>query len=171
MRTMKKAAAVAALSLALVVPGVSLASDMKPMKTGEEMGGMTSMSGGMNGGMTSMDNGMAGMMDMSGYVPLRLFAETLGYKLMWDGGDRSITLTFAGMDMMDMDMMNMDMKDMKDKYMLKLMLDSTAVTVGMERQTLAHAPVLMDGTTYVGKDFIARYLLSPFMMDTMQPMK
>jgi hypothetical protein len=190
MIAIKKTAAASILSLSLLFPGFVYADGM----------------GAMNGTMsTTMDQGMkmdsadmpGMMMESMDYVPLRQFADALGYKVMWNAADRSITMTFIGMNMdmgmgnkgMGMSMgtdksmnMNMDVNmdssmgmtgdmetdmGMASMYTVKVFLDSKDIYIGMEKQMLAHAPVVMNGKACVTKDFIAKYLLAPFMMQSM----
>jgi len=164
MKTMKKVAAISVLSVALLLPGISQASEMKPMESGM----MMQQDKPMESGMMMQQEKMTDIVDMTNYIPLRMFAETLGYSIMWDDMDRSITLTYMGLDMqMGMGMTDESKKPMEAKYMIKIMLDSKSAMVGMDQKMMAHAPMLMDGTTYVTRDFIAVYLLAPFMMQPM----
>ncbi|TBL70905.1 copper amine oxidase N-terminal domain-containing protein [Paenibacillus thalictri] len=188
MNPMKKAAAVSVLSLALMLPGIAQANEMmmKPAagEMGTDMG--SSMSTDMSSGMMNMNNGMAMdgkmmgtgskaemMMNGTTYVPLRMFAETLGYKVIWNGDERSITMTYMNMGMDKgmgtamPDKTGQAMMDMKDMYMVKIMLDSKDIMIGMDKNMLKNAPMLMDGEVYVTQDFIPMYLLAPFMMKSM----
>ncbi|REE88551.1 copper amine oxidase-like protein [Paenibacillus taihuensis] len=167
---MNKAVAVSVLAMSLLVPSIAEAKDVMPMQSKSS---------------TMMDQGQ--MMNTNNLVPLRMFAETLGYTIMWNKADRSITLTYMGTDM-DMDMtmdgamgdgmtmgmdMDMDMTAQSDKmamnamYKIKLMFDSKSIMVGMDNKMMEHAPMLMDGKVYVSKDVVMKYLLAPFMMKSM----
>jgi len=152
MNKIKKWTAVSALSFSLLIPGLAHAEDMKPMgsNTGSGMGMTMGMSDNTD---MMMKNGKA-------YVPLRMLAETLGYQVMWNKDDKSITLKYSGMGMGMMDKSNNNM--MKDMYTVKIMVDSTKVMVGMDTMMLDNAPTFMNNHVYVPKDFIAKYLLTPF---------
>ncbi|WP_054939538.1 stalk domain-containing protein [Paenibacillus ihuae] len=167
MNPLKKAAAISTLSLALILPGIAQADSTKPMDSGMNSNKDSSMM--MDSKM--MDNSKHnGMMMMNGmaYVPLRLLAETLGYTLTWNGADQSITMTYMGMTQsMDMDMADKTNETMNDRYMVKVMLNSKDVMIGMDKRMLAHAPMNMGGITYVTKEFVNMYLLAPFMMKSM----
>lgn len=163
MLNMKKAIAASVLATALLVPSIAEAKNMMPM---------TPKSGAM------MDKNMT--MNTDNLVPLRMFAETLGYKIMWNMADRSITLTYMRKDMgTDMDMgtstdTNTGMgteKGMTDQasmmsgtYAIKMMLGSKSIMVGMDTMMLEQAPMLMDGKVYISKEVVTKYLLTPFMM-------
>ncbi|MGN7764392.1 stalk domain-containing protein [Paenibacillus sp. 22594] len=174
MNPLKKAAAISTLSLALILPGIAQADNTKPMDSGMNSNKESSimmdskmMDNSKQNGM--MMNGMMMMNDMA-YVPLRLLAETLGYTLTWNGADQSITMTYMGMKQsMDMDMSMTDKTNetMNDSYMVKVMLNSKDIMIGMDKKMLAHAPMSMGGITYVTKEFINMYLLAPFMMKSM----
>ncbi|MFD1776953.1 copper amine oxidase N-terminal domain-containing protein [Paenibacillus rhizophilus] len=170
MNPMKKAAAVSTLSIVLLLPGIAQADTMKPMDSGRNSSKAPNMMMEQNKMMGTGNQTDMMMMNGIAYVPLRLLAETLGYMIMWNGDDQSITLTYMGMDMgmgMDMDMSDNPDQAMKDMYTVKVMLDSKDIMVGMDKKMLAHAPIRMNGKTYVTKDFISMYLLAPFMMKSM----
>ncbi|QHW31122.1 hypothetical protein GZH47_09825 [Paenibacillus rhizovicinus] len=153
---MKKALAVSVLSVALLIPGIAQAQEMGSMEPKSD---------------TMMEQ--SAMMDMKELVPLRMFADTLGYSIMWNKDDRSITLTYMGMNMgmssmmgavEDMQMSNQPQMSMDDRYTIKLMLDSKVIMVGMDKKMLKQSPMLMHGSVYISKDIVTSYLLAPFMM-------
>ncbi|MBM7565840.1 stalk domain-containing protein [Paenibacillus sacheonensis] len=155
---MKRTIAASVLAMALLVPGIAEAKDMMPMETKSS---------------TMMEQDK--MMDMNNVVPLRMFAETLGYKIMWDMKDRSITLTYMGTDMnmgmnAEKEMSDKSPMMMSDRYTIKLMLDSKAIMVGMDKKMLKQAPMLMNGKVYISKEVVTMYLLAPFMMNSMNSM-
>ncbi|WP_199614581.1 stalk domain-containing protein [Paenibacillus alkalitolerans] len=149
MNKLQRTAALSMLSLALVVPGVAAAEDMKGMKMQVDYSKVDVM----------MKNGME-------LVPLRTIAESLGYTVMWNGDERSISLMYAVMKddkMMDDKMMDDKMMDNKD-YTVKFSVNSDKFMAGMMEKMFSYKPVVMNGTTYVTKDFVEMYLASPAMM-------
>jgi hypothetical protein len=146
METWKKWTAVTMLTFCLAVPGfVNAEEKMVPNfnYTGVE---------------TVMQDGME-------QVPLRQVAETLGYKVIWNDLDRSITLAMAP----KMDNKMMDDKKMEDKmmdmgYSVMLKIDSKTIMVGKMEKMLSYSPMIINDKTYVTKDFVDMYLVDSMMM-------
>lgn len=156
MLNMKKTMAVSVLSAALLIPGIAQARDMGAMEAKPD---------------AMMEP--SAMMDMKGFVPLRMFAETLGYSIMWNKDDRSITLTYmnTGMNMSvadaAMQMSSQPEMSMNAMYTITLMADSNVIMVGTDKKMLKQSPMLMHGIVYISKDVVTSYLLAPFMMKSM----
>ncbi len=115
---------------------------------------------------------------MKEYVQLKQMAESLGYELMWNGMERSITITYKGMaeDMM-MDDKKMDDKMADDKmmddpmmsmYKIKIVIGSKMIMVNDEKKTLMVAPIIKSGRTLVTKDFIDTYMIEHVKMMDME---
>lgn len=162
MLNMKKTMAVSVLSAALLIPGIAQARDMGAMEAKPDA--MMEQSAMME---------PSAMMDMKGFVPLRMFAETLGYSIMWNKDDRSITLTYmnTGMNMSvadaAMQMSSQPEMSMNAMYTITLMADSNVIMVGTDKKMLKQSPMLMHGIVYISKDVVTSYLLAPFMMKSM----
>ncbi|BFT69474.1 stalk domain-containing protein [Paenibacillus sp. P36] len=103
-------------------------------------------------------------------APLRQIAESLGFKVTWNEGARSVTLTKMMMEdkgMMDDkkkdDKAMMDDKTMKDNMMVGntfvLQIDNKSVKVGDTDDMLMYAPSIINDMTYVPKTFIDTYLV------------
>lgn len=104
-------------------------------------------------------------------VPLREIAESLGFKVIWNGEARSVTLTKMMMeDKGTMDDKKMDDKSvMEDKTMNESMMkmgttfmiqiDSKVIKVGMMDDMLMFAPIILNDMTYVPKELIDSYLI------------
>ncbi|MCD1259943.1 copper amine oxidase N-terminal domain-containing protein [Paenibacillus athensensis] len=158
--------AVAVLAGALTLTGAASAQDMMPKYDYSKVDVM-------------MQNGME-------LVPLRQVAESLGFKVSWNGQNRSVTLGM-GMGMGD-GMMGDGMKDggmmgdegmgdgmkdggmmgddsMKDGMMngkgrlLMIMIGSNMATIDGKSVELDYAPMIMHDKTYVSKAFVDMYLL------------
>ncbi len=159
MNRTNKTIAVSLLAAALMIPGLASAAEMT-MK---------------------VDYSKFMMVEKNGetWVPLRQIAESLGYTVNWSKAN-GIMLTKKEMmeDMKDMeskeDMKDMkDMKDMEDMemmpkvYMITLMPGHKDFMIGMDKMMLMQAPMVMKNTTYVTKDFIEKYLITPTTMTNM----
>jgi hypothetical protein len=103
-------------------------------------------------------------------APLRQIAESLGFKVTWNEGARSVTLTKMMMEdngMMDDnkkdDKAMMDDKTMKDNMMagntFVLQIDNKSIKVGGTDDMLMFAPSIINDMTYVPKAFIDTYLV------------
>lgn len=112
------------------------------------------------------------------YVQLKQISASLGYELVWNGKERSITITYKGMagDMM-MDDKKMDDKMADDKmtddkmmsmYKVKIVIGSKMITVNNEKKTLMVAPIVKSGRTLVTKDFVNTYMIEHMKMMDME---
>lgn len=99
-------------------------------------------------------------------APLRQIAESLGFKVSWNEGARSVTLTKMMME--DKGMMDDNKKDdkamMDDKTMMAgntfvLQIDNKSIKVGGTDDMLMFAPSIINDMTYVPKAFIDTYLV------------
>ncbi|MFD0696035.1 stalk domain-containing protein [Paenibacillus sp. GCM10027628] len=108
-------------------------------------------------------------------VPLRQVAEALGYKVMWNGENRSVMLTKMRME----DGKTMDDKKMEDKKMddmtmkdgsmsmmdsIAIQIDSKTIMIGKMEAMLMSAPTIMNDKTYVSKEFVDMYLVKEVKM-------
>ncbi|AJY73874.1 copper amine oxidase N-terminal domain-containing protein [Paenibacillus beijingensis] len=164
MNKWKKTAGVTVLSMALGFPAAVSAAGMSAgSMTGKEM----TMQDMTMKDMTMKDMTMkdmsasdkykgASMMTLNGmsYVSLRQVAMNLGYTVMWDPMDKSVTLscTVKAKEMMD------------KKYTIKLMAGSTKIWVNGKEMMLNAAPMEKMGTTYVSKGFVEIYLVKMMSM-------
>ncbi|TVX99789.1 copper amine oxidase N-terminal domain-containing protein [Cohnella terricola] len=159
MNGLKRWMAVSALALTVAAPTVASANDAGMM-------------------MKKIDYSKADVMKKNGMelVALRQIAESLGYSVMWNKMDMSVTLTSTMMmsdgdsgmmdnSMTDKGMMDNSMTDkgmmdssMDNKYMVKVMIGSKTATVDMKKQMLNDAPVIMNNKTYVSTSFVEMYL-------------
>ncbi|WP_167747211.1 stalk domain-containing protein [Cohnella luojiensis] len=134
-----KTMAVSLLAACLMIPGFASAAEMN-MK---------------------VDYSKFMMVEKNGetWVPLRQIASSLGYTVTWSKME-GIMLTKKAMmqDVKDMDMM-------AEVYTITLMPGHKDFMVGMDKMMLMQAPIVMKNTTYVTKDFIETYLVTPMMMD------
>ncbi|OPH56138.1 hypothetical protein BC351_28620 [Paenibacillus ferrarius] len=89
-------------------------------------------------------------------VPLRQIAESLGFKVTWNGESRSVTLMKSTMMMEDKS------KDMGTGFMIRI--DSTTIKAGDMDNMLMTAPMIVNDMTYVPKEFVDTYLLKEMMM-------
>lgn len=109
-------------------------------------------------------------------VPLRQIAESLGFKVIWNGENRSITLLKLAM-MDDKSMTNdkmMEDKTMSDKNMMEkkmdmypeyiIQIDSKNIRVGGMEEMLMVAPTILNEMTYISKEFVDTYLVKEMMM-------
>ncbi|WP_240421781.1 copper amine oxidase N-terminal domain-containing protein [Paenibacillus periandrae] len=94
------------------------------------------------------------MKDGAELAPLRQIAESLGFKVTWNGEPRSITLTKVMME--GKGMMN-NMMARGDTFVLQI--DSKTIKVGGMDEMLMSAPSIIDDMTYVPKAFIDTYLV------------
>jgi hypothetical protein len=149
MNKFAKIAAATLLTLTLLAPGLATADEMKAMVDYSKVD------------MMKKDN-----MDLA---PLRQLAESLGFIVKWNDMDRSITLTLGSMmsdtmgdKKMDDKKMDGEMKNMAYSVIIKI--DSKNAMVGRTENMLTFAPTLINGKTYVSKDFIEMYLANQMMM-------
>jgi hypothetical protein len=105
--------------------------------------------------------------DGSELAPLRQIAESLGFKVTWNGENRSVTLTKPMMMMMDDK--KMEDKTMKDKnidmgIVYTIQIDSKTIQVGGMEGMLMVAPMIVNAMTYVPKEFVDTYLMKEMKM-------
>lgn len=140
MRTWKKAMVTTLVACTLAIPGLASAEEMM---------------------MKKFDYSKVTMKKKDGVelAPLRQIAESLGYKVTWNGKARSVTL---------MKMMMEDKTMMEDKAMMDMTMEDTfvihidkkTIMVGGMNEMLMNAPAFVNGTVYVPKAFIDTYLLN-----------
>jgi hypothetical protein len=146
MKTWKKAMVVSLVVCTLALPGMASAEEMMAKKF--NYSGIETM-----------------MKDGTELVPLREIAESLGFKVTWNGESRSVILT----KMMMEDKGMMDDKKMEDKTknesMMKMgntfviQIDSKTIKVGMMEDMLMFAPTILNDMTYVPKELVDTYLI------------
>lgn len=146
MKTWKKAMVASLVICTLVLPGMASAEEMMVKKF--NYSGIETM-----------------MKDGTELVPLREIAESLGFKVTWNGESRSVILT----KMMMEDKGMMDDKKMEDKTknesmmkmgnMFVIQIDSKTIKVGMMEDMLMFAPTILNDMTYVPKELVDTYLI------------
>ncbi|NOU75261.1 hypothetical protein GC098_28380 [Paenibacillus sp. LMG 31458] len=146
MKRWKKAMVVSLVACTLALPGLASAEEMMAKKF--NYSGIETM-----------------MKDGTELVPLREIAESLGFKVTWNGENRSVTLT----KMMMEDKGMMDDKKMEDKTknesMMKMgntfviQIDNKAIKVDMMDEMLMFAPTILNDKTYVPKELVDTYLI------------
>lgn len=152
MITWKKAMVVTLVACTLALPGLASAEGMMAKKF--NYSGIETM-----------------MKDGTELVPLREIAESLGFKVTWNGEARSVTLTKIMLEdkgMMD-DIKMEDKGMMEDKTMKENMMtmettfviriDSKTIKVGMMDDMLMFAPTILNDMTYVPKELVDTYLM------------
>ncbi|MBD0383583.1 copper amine oxidase N-terminal domain-containing protein [Paenibacillus sedimenti] len=146
MRTWKKMIAVTMVACTLALPGLANAEEMMMPKFN------------YSGIETMTKDGVE-------LVPLRQVAETLGFKVTWNGEKRSVTLMKMKMMMDDKKMEDKKMGDMtmKDDSMsmmdgIAIHIDSKTIMAGNMEAMLMYAPTIINDKTYVSKDFVDMYL-------------
>ncbi|MCY9669167.1 copper amine oxidase N-terminal domain-containing protein [Paenibacillus alginolyticus] len=146
MKRWKKAMVVSLVACTLALPGLASAEEMMAKKF--NYSGIETM-----------------MKDGTELVPLREIAESLGFKVTWNGENRSVTLTKMMMEDKEM----MDDKKMEDKTknesMMKMgntfviQIDNKAIKVDMMDEMLMFAPTILNDKTYVPKELVDTYLI------------
>lgn len=151
MKTWKKAMAITMVACTLAIPSLASAEEMMTKKF--DYSQVTTM-----------------MKDGAELAPLRQIAESLGFKVTWNGEIRSVTLTKMMEDKGMMDDKKMNDKDMKDDKTTKdnmmaigstfvIQIDNKTIKVGGMDDMLMYAPAIINDMTYVPKAFIDTYLL------------
>ena len=146
MKTWKNAMVVTLLACTLALPGLASAEEMMAKKF--NYSGIETM-----------------LKDGTELVSLRQIAESLGFKVIWNGEARSVTLTKMMMEdqkMEDKDLM--EEKTMKENMMalentFVIQIDSKTIKVGMIDGMLMFAPTILNDMTYVPKELIDTYLV------------
>ena len=146
MKTWKNAMVVILLACTLALSGLASAEEMMAKKF--NYSGIETM-----------------LKDGTELVPLRQIAESLGFKVIWNGEARSVTLTKMMMEdqkMEDKDLM--EEKTMKENMMalentFVIQIDSKTIKVGMIDGMLMFAPTILNDMTYVPKELIDTYLV------------
>ncbi|WP_261304501.1 copper amine oxidase N-terminal domain-containing protein [Paenibacillus andongensis] len=140
MKRWKKAMVVSLVACTLALPGLASAEEMMAKKF--NYSGIETM-----------------MKDGTELVPLREIAESLGFKVTWDGETRSVTL----MKSMTEDKGMMDDKTMKDMVTMGntfvIQIDSKTIKAGMMDNVLMVAPTILNDKTYVPKELVDTYLV------------
>ncbi|KRE45791.1 copper amine oxidase N-terminal domain-containing protein [Paenibacillus sp. Soil724D2] len=141
MKTWKKAMVVSLAACTLALPGLASAEEMSAKKF--NYSGIEMM-----------------MKEGTEFVPLRQIAESLGFKVTWNGEARSVTL----MKMMMEDKGRMEDKTMKENMMemgntFVIQIDSKVIKVGMMDNMLMSEPTILNDMTYVPKELVDIYLV------------
>lgn len=141
MKRWEKAMVISLIACTLALPGLASAEEMMAKKF--NYSGIETM-----------------MKDGTELVPLREIAESLGFKVTWNGETRSVTLT----KMMMEDSGMMEDKTMKENMMVMgntfvIQIDSKTIKVGMVDDMLMFAPTILNDMTYVPKELVDTFLL------------
>jgi hypothetical protein len=157
----RKTAVSTILFVSLTIPfSVAGAEGMMDSKPAMMEMNMQDMKQNMN--MQDMNQGM----NMQTMIPLRNAAESMGFTVMWNGMDNTITLTKTSMNQTDMSSNNgMETNSMMGMYNITLKIGSKSVKINNEEKMIQDAPSLMDDRTYVTKDFIDMFFKKQMMME------
>ncbi|MEC0230639.1 copper amine oxidase N-terminal domain-containing protein [Paenibacillus alba] len=137
MKTWKKVITVTVVACTLALPTLASAEEM--MKSKFDYSGVQTIT-----------------QDGTQLVPLRQVAESLGFKVTWNGENRSVTLMKSSMMMEDKSM------DMGTGYTIRI--DSKTFKAGDMDNMLMTAPMIVNDMTYVPKEFVDTYLVKEMMM-------